>query len=441
VCLCALSCVELVGVPTSDAAPDGTVARDAARPGCLGPPRGEPGAIDGARSHWGRAAPWPAGLFPRGGAIDPQGRALAFGFVLSADALDDAFVMRLLSNGELDTAWADRGIARVDGGEEGRPRRDVFLHGAVDAKGRVVAGGWTLSADAASTYRGIVARFTADGLPDRSFGRGGVATVAPRDSGFASYGSWIDGDEVLLVGAEGGNRLGAQGYVMRVTGRGEADAAFGVAGAVAVAGTRVARAALGDGDGYLVAIVATEPMGAALVRLRRDGSLDARFGVGGVLVHPRGQGVIPVSLLRQPDGALVVYGAYSPFAHQHEGAPTLVRFTPDGRPDLRYGEGGAVASREGLAVWLGASTATAAVQCDGAVLALTLFGREAPLLQRFTPEGALDTRFGSVGRVFLPTLASGGVAYAVLPRSAEASAVVLSAAPMPLVLGHHVVGL
>lgn len=145
----------------------------------------------------------------------------------------------------------------------------------------------------------------------------------------------------------------------------------------------------------------SDPADFALARYKPDGSLDPSFGGTGLVRGGFGSFSIEegFALLREPNGKLVVGGwaASSPLDPSVDFV--LMRFLPNGLPDPAFGVGGKVKTNLGADDWV----LVLARQADGKLLA---GGRSGPLgrhnfaLARFLPNGALDTTFGTAGKVF-----------------------------------------
>ncbi len=215
-----------------------------------------------------------------------------------------------------------------------------------------------------------LARYTADGLLDQSFGLNGTTVV--------DFGSTREAASAVLTQSDGKTVL--VGYsdsslaLARLTIDGALDETFGEAGrtvtpllseaeAEAIAApnptpTQTANALVLPDGKILVAAergaydLLAEPSGfapyqLALARYTADGQLDDSFGDGGLAVvqvesNPDGQ-ALAHALAMQPDGHFLVAGEYS--ANGISGTPSqllLARFTPDGALDTGFGNGGTV---------------------------------------------------------------------------------------------------
>ncbi len=149
-----------------------------------------------------------------------------------------------------------------------------------------------------------------------------------------------------------------------------------------------------------------------LARYNADGTLDAGFGLGG-LVSPAAPGAPEPTfsqlnaLLVQPDGRILTAGSVRGGSRGLRTVDfSLSRFNPDGSPDLGFGNVGSV--RMDLS---GADDSAAALllQPDGRIVAAGGAGGSLALA-RYEPDGSLDPNFGTGGVV---TLAAAGGATAL----------------------------
>jgi uncharacterized delta-60 repeat protein len=155
-------------------------------------------------------------------------------------------------------------------------------------------------------------------------------------------------------------------------------------------------------DGKLV-VVGFAPSGAgvgdfALARYNADGSLDTSFGTGGRVTtgfSAGGAGAYAVAL--QSDGKIVAAGKVSTVDGVSDFA--LARYNADGSLDTSFGSGGKVTTDFGSRIdW----ASCVLIQGDGKIVAVgnaTTTANYDFALARYTPAGALDTSFGSGGKV------------------------------------------
>lgn len=261
-------------------------------------------------------------------------------------------IVRLGFGGNRDTSFGTGGlaVARYPGFAE-----DRSVDGFLRADGRVVVGGYVTQRCRPRRGRlcgvhAALARFTARGALDRSFGSGGrivlsgspgtVRSVAELPGGGVAIGgrtrgglpfvahlradgtrdrSFANNGELVLHSVSGRGAIG-QGRVdrivpvpgggelasfsasgrnlrleglMRLTGRGRVDDGFGDLGFLTAlpAGARFDEygfgfAPLPDGDILVAAITGALPQRMAVVRLQADGSPDTSYGAGGVALGP-----------------------------------------------------------------------------------------------------------------------------------------------------------
>ena len=140
-----------------------------------------------------------------------------------------------------------------------------------------------------------------------------------------------------------------------------------------------------------------------LARYNPDGSLDASFGVGGIVttVFP-GQGSYAFALALQPDGKIVMAGTdFINFSSEVSSNTdfALARYNPDGTPDMDFGVAGkATTDFNG-----GNDDAYAIlVQPDGKLVAVgsAITGNFYDFAAaRYLPDGTLDSGFGVGGKV------------------------------------------
>jgi uncharacterized delta-60 repeat protein len=259
--------------------------------------------------------------------------------------------------GDLDPGFAGGAAALLQ-------RSGADLSGAavaVQGDGRATVAG--------SDGRGfLVARFTARGVLDRSFGRRGR----------------------LTLGFHGATAGGARAVSLFRDGR------------ILVAGT----ATLGGVRRFAVA------------RLQPGGNLDENFGSGGIaVVGPAGAQLEAMAL--QPEGELVLAGSVPSGPRR---AVLVMRLLADGSPDLAFGRGGVVDS---TGVKLAGRARGVLVLPDGRIaLAAAVEGGRAAratfLAARLTPAGAFDPTFSGdgVARVTTTTrrMRGGGAAALALGR-------------------------
>src|SRR5687767_5109030 len=142
----------------------------------------------------------------------------------------------------------------------------------------------------------------------------------------------------------------------------------------------------------LVALLSPE---ALRVVQAASGDLDTSFGTGGLVTKDLGGHEQAVSIAIQQDGKIVIAGS-------GVNAPdfAVLRYNPDGSPDASFGTGGVV-----LINFSGFDRAfKMAIQSDGKIVVVgstapNEFTNGQFALARLNPDGSLDGSFGSGGKV------------------------------------------
>jgi uncharacterized delta-60 repeat protein len=272
-----------------------------------------------------------ASEYPSAIVVQPDGKILvagATGAVRSAD--QPGGVLRLLPNGTIDRSFADNGVLTTD---QGLTKGLVLLP---DGKMVVVGSeGDPVRQDDVS-----LARYTADGRPDTTFGTNGRTLV---DTGSTSAKSWwdsayglarLDDGSLMVVGqrstAGTPDCICASALLMRFTANGALDTGFNQTGwrTLDFSSFNSAWTVLPDSGGraFVGVIVSGADARQAIVRVRPDGSLDSAFGDRGVTRFAAGN---LTGLARDPLGRIVASTGGS--------ALELHRFTADGAEDPTFG--------------------------------------------------------------------------------------------------------
>jgi len=217
---------------------------------------------------------------------------------------------RLNVNGSLDTTFGTAGLVQVSYGDSTNGHTVV-----VDAAGRLTVGGYLENTTKSPASACFVARFTASGAADTTFGTGGSTVVQVGTDAYANYCHHMvlqsDGKVVL---AGGRVRVGIGDFIAaRFTTAGQLDTTFDGDGVVTTAFN-------GAGGGEASTIV-LQPDGKlilggyangkfALARYGTTGALDTSFGNAGTTSFAFGLGVNDQikSLALQPDGKIVAAG-------------------------------------------------------------------------------------------------------------------------------------
>lgn len=329
-------------------------------------------------------------------AVQPDGKLLVAGKIIIPPG-NQLVLMRFNRDGSPDTTFGSGGKFI---GEVGKM---IWFSSIVPMpNGKILVGGIAYNN---SDDFGL-ARFNSDGTVDTTFGSDGTVLT---DLGSADLGAvlLVQPDGKLLLAGEGGrpNQQASSFSVVRYDAAGNLDRSFGNSGIAMVSFSNgfdeVAAAAL-QPDGKIV-LAGLEDFNAedhsfALARLNADGSPDASFGSRGkVTTDFFGKGCDALAMAVQADGKIVAAGR----AYGSPDVMVMARYNPDGSLDKRFGTGGKVSydffGRGGEAHAL-------AVQRDGKIIVGGIAGYDRPAhpridfaVLRYNPDGSLDTDFDGDG--------------------------------------------
>ena len=333
-------------------------------------------------------AVFPGGSYANDVAVQPDGKIVAAGAAAGRSFTGVFAIARFLSDGSLDPSFSGDGMATT----RVRPGGGDEAHAvAVQPNGKVVVAGTDGRA------RFALARYLPTGALDPSFGGDGVVTTNLTPVEDIAYDVFLQPDgRIVAVGSAGG--WNPEFALVRFRRNGSLDPTFGGDGKVlthfGIWG--VPRAAALQPDGKILA-VGTSGRGFAIARYRPNGVLDATFGGDGKVgntVELGWAGAVAI----QPDGRIVVGGDRDIFSS------VVARYRPNGRLDATFGDDG---------VWIedvGASeeaVAELALQPSGRILVVGHVGPHEggeDVLWRFVvirllPDGSVDPTFGTEGTV------------------------------------------
>jgi uncharacterized delta-60 repeat protein len=344
-------------------------------------------------------------------ALQPDGKILVAGINGS-----DFGIARYNLDGSLDSTFGGDGIVTTPIGPAFS--RDEALSVTVQSDGKIVVVGSAQNSTAFPPPSPLqatdiaVVRYNADGSLDTSFGGGdGILTTE------IGTGVLADVAHDVLVQSDGG--IVVAGYtastsipnmitdfaLVRYTASGALDTTFGGDGIVTTpiglaTSADQARSLLQQPDGRIVVVGYSGPASGGstdftLARYNTDGTLDATFGTGGVLVHSVSVGLDQATgVVRQADGKLLVTGrGLSDFV--------IARYNANGTVDTTFGTNGIVTT----SVAPGGGTAIGiALQADGKIVVnghaqQIVNGSLDFALVRYNADGSLDPTFRAEERV------------------------------------------
>ena len=267
---------------------------------------------------------------------------------------------------------------------------------AIQSDGKIVVAGNSYNV---SDSDFALARFNTDGSLDTSFGTDGKLTTFFN----ASYDDYatsvkIQSDGKIVVIGETYNAAGSDFAIARFNTNGSPDTTF--------------TADFGDFDSpssifiqadgkYLVAGTSLTAVGGVfssdilLARFNTDGTLDTTFSSDGKVLTDISSDDVATSLAIQSDGKFIVAG------RSYNGTDddlTIVRYNTDGSIDSSFNSDGVFT----LSLTSRQYSASIALQSDGKIVAgvtSEVSGQNAVTVVRINADGALDTGFGTSGKV------------------------------------------
>jgi uncharacterized delta-60 repeat protein len=266
-------------------------------------------------------------------ALQTDGKIVAVGWtaVQSSPTGPDVAIMRLNSNGSLDTSFDGDGILLVRNQEH-----ETAESVAIQPDGKIVVGGY-VTLNAIDSWQ--LFRFNSNGTPDTSFGTNGMVRIAVYYNTHATVAT-------MALQADGKILAAGDNTFARLNSDGSVDGQVFTTGSDAHIQKILA---LGDGKimiGYYVGAV----VGVRVSRYNSNGTLDTTFnGSGSVTGSVPGNNCILSSIAMQADGRIVASGTcgesggIAKFAVlRFRNAKSPYDFDGDGKTDIsiyRPGEG------------------------------------------------------------------------------------------------------
>ena len=271
----------------------------------------------------------------------------------------------------------------------------------------------------------VMARFLPDGAADPSFGVDGKL-LALNTFSFRAFAAALQPDgKIVVAGSSGPSVLFHEHLIdiglARFHADGSLDTGFGNGGVVIInvfnnEDRATAVAVLADGRILVGGFARTFGFGNhyefLLARYLPDGQRDASFGVNGIRTTDFfGSWDFVHALAVQPDGKIVAAGEvkFSPLVNLSSNYMSvgLARYHADGQLDLSFGEGGKVHTEffDDFGNVQHAAASSVVLQDDGKILVAGHVQRDDQtrrrniILARYLPDGSLDPRFGTGGRV------------------------------------------
>ena len=326
--------------------------------------------------------------------LQADGKAVLCGLAGNPAFNSDLLVTRIEHHGAIDTAYGDSGLSQIDITVLGGSSVDICSGVAVQPDGKAVVSGYRPG-------NGMFAvRLQSDGLPDPSFGIGGVSSVDLFDSESHQVVLQADG-KILLVGSVVSDPGNSDFAIVRLHENGFRDLEFGIMGVSVVDLNTIEfatdAAILDDGRILVAGATGTSApvLDFAVLRLKADGDLDLSFGAFGKVTTDFGGLDVASGIAVLSDGGAVVVGSTA-FGG---GDFALARYEPNGSLVSGFGTLGKVTTDFGGED----GAADVELQADGRLLVVG--GSRLPAFDdrfavaRYATDGSLDGFFGTGGRV------------------------------------------
>jgi uncharacterized delta-60 repeat protein len=328
---------------------------------------------------------------------------IAYASIVVATLFIFVQVSSAATDGDLDPAFGSGGKVTTD--FSGRSNGANAI--ALQPDGKILVTGDVLSAQGPPDIS--VARYNSDGSLDASFGTGGRVTTdfaGLTDVGFAITVQ-PDGKILVAGAANMGSATQFDFALVRYNANGSLDSTFGNGGKVTTdfsGGLDQATSVSLQTNGKIVlagfATVGDAHM--ALARYNTNGTLDSTFGdltVGKVVTNINNTRDFANALAIQSDGKLVVGGATLTTAGSFV-MFALARFNANGSLDSTFGSGGKVTTQVVFGDGEDDAIFALAIQVDGRIIAAgqANFSQDFGMV-RYLADGSLDTSFGTIGIV------------------------------------------
>jgi uncharacterized delta-60 repeat protein len=296
-------------------------------------------------------------------ALQADGKIVVAGYALGNSSGNMGFVLvRLNTDGSLDASFGAGGKTSTSFGNSGDVGQAVF----VQPDGKIIVTGYVHINGSGFSYQFGLARYNADGSPDSSFGTNGKVSSPTNHEGPAWAGALQPDGKIIVAG----DTFAPSGFALeRYLSNGALDASFGTGGRATTAFSGHPRALAVQPDGKIVAAgggSSGSSSGFALARYNANGSPDASFGAGGVVITTlmAGGSANAYAVAIQPDGKIVAAGQASPGSNNYDFA--LARYNADGSLDNTFGVGGKLTTAVSNAI---DGAYAMAIQPDGRILA------------------------------------------------------------------------
>lgn len=280
--------------------------------------------------------------------VDDEGKITVAGTAADPSYQFSTLVLRFLEDGTPDNSFGDNGVVRI----EVSPMDDFANNMVIQEDGKIVLAGSAL--DENYDNLPTVLRLLSDGSLDTEFGNNGIAQIAVEESDNKFYDVKIDSQNRIVACGHYGFPLTETGQfnldvlVARFNSDGSIDNTFGTNGNVITpVSQEYVEAALGltilNGDKIVVAGYTTLldfSFDALLIGYNEDGSLDDTFGTDGIKTFDYAVQDVFNDIALDSEGRIIAAGTSGGFFFDDRDF-LLMRLSENGVQDNSFGNNGA----------------------------------------------------------------------------------------------------
>lgn len=334
--------------------------------------------------------------------IQPDGKILAIGRARVDGSSYYVAICRHLEDGTLDASFGNNGIRTF---QPTMNYGNFIMDGKVLDDGKIILGGYVY--DGGSFVVPLIIKLNSDGSNDTSFGENGI-----------SVGAFGDITTIEAVDIQSDGKIVLAGYIndklsaIRYTADGQLDTSFGTDGRFIISIPDVflsfAKDMVIQPDGKIVIagmdVAESGNYQCLAVRLNENGTLDETFANNGMAIVFEGDGHNFINAVALQSDGKILLGGHTWVANipQLQYDFMVVRLNADGTIDNSYGTNGFAKARcvEGGENYI----LDMVLAEDGIVYATgytTDFDGNDIAVVSFTPDGIINTGFGTTGMIQL----------------------------------------